>query len=184
MSAYYDLSNFNYDNADAPSRLDPGWYIAEVTDATPEETGTVNFTFRVLRPSHWANAEITDKLFHPANSIDESKARISAKRVALFGKRLGVIPREAFGQAGVELDWTKAVGKVVAIKVDRRKYTDKEGIEREASNLAFDGVYDPTDKKVPDEIRLVNPERGGSGAGAGAGGGQNPRQGNIDYSGI
>lgn len=153
----YDLSDVTYENADAASRLEPGWYRAQVVDATPDEHGTIDFEFEVTHPPQWAHARIKDKLFDPANSIEERKRVISTKRVALFGKRLGVIPRDGYGQTGVEIDWSQSIGQEIVIKVERRKYTDKEGVEKEASNLAFDGVYNLDDAKVPEDVRLVDP---------------------------
>lgn len=169
-----DLTGIDLEQEDlgGPGLL-PGWYPCQVTDSYEDHNnaGTLILEFTVTGgPSK--GRKITERLFSPANAADEEKAKVALRRLGLFALRLGLVTREASNKQ-VRPDWSKALGRLCVIKVIKRKGTDKHGNEREFTNLDFAGVFDPSDDRVPEELR-TKPAGGSGGGTTGAGAGANP----------
>lgn len=148
-----DLTGTDEQEVEASGTLDPGWYAVMVDDVHEDQKnpGTVLFRFKVTEGPR-AGGKIGDRLFHPDNAPDLDKAKTAKTRMALFAKRLGLIGSDAFGTQ-VSLNWSDAVGREAVIKVEKRSYTDKDGVRQETVSVAFAGLFHPSDDRVPAELR-------------------------------
>jgi hypothetical protein len=144
----------------------PGWYAAYVDDAfeDPKNPGTWVLKMPVAF-GRWAGYPIVMR-FPDLTTVSDEAAAVIKKKILIWAPRLELIPRGTTGR--VSIDWRNAIGKELAIKLANRKYKDKDGNDKEAVEITFDGVYLRHDDRVPLEIR--SPKPGGDGNNGTSGG--------------
>lgn len=179
-----DLDGYDAESVERPDGLPPGWYIACVDDVFKhQKLNALVLKFRVHAGDH-EGQKIEELLWDPSGAKDKDGAKKAKDRRVMVAKRLGLIPEQAWGNQA-RLDWSGAVGKVVAINVKPRKYKDKAGNDQEKNQIDYGGIFALSDERVPKEVRDLGGETGGAattGGGGGGGGGpaQNNPQNNFD----
>jgi hypothetical protein len=73
----------------------------------------------------------------------------AVKRLWVLGRRLGLIPDDAFGSL-FSLDPRQLVGRHLVIEVVEGEYTDKDGHKRPRNQLGFASFWSVTDPRVAD----------------------------------
>jgi len=143
------------DTIDRPLFLQAGFYHVRLDDSFEDtNSGRQVFEFVVVAgPSE--GQKLTERLNNPDYAEGERAVEMAIRRMKLFAGRLGVVTKADEGKEDIELDWTLAIGKEFAIHVQTRSYTDKSGQQKEATNMAFDGVWsmNPLSDKMPNACR-------------------------------
>lgn len=170
MSLEFELDLGGTQESDAElGPVKPGFYAAVVEDVKPDEkvNEVLIFTYK-LTQAPYAGRHVTDRLWHPSLADDADKAKRMTNRYAMYAKRLGLITGSDFGKT-VKLDWLDAISKPVVLKIEIRKYKDKEtGDDRETSGVAYSGVYNPDHPDLPAGVRQAGTPRPADQSGAAA----------------
>lgn len=165
--AGFDI-NFDEFNPDTVDRGYPpaGWYRAIVEDSEiDDKTGATVMTYKITDGVHQEQT-IKDRIFDPNMAADEEKKSVAIRRAGGLALRLGlvksiVVGKDAKGRdkKGVvnldgtpvaSVDFGAAIGKDVVLHLTSRKYTDKNGNEKETTGVDFMGVYLTDHPDIPD----------------------------------
>jgi hypothetical protein len=149
-----DLSDITPEQAEASLRLPADWYRAVVHDVLEDakNQGTLIIEYEVTH-GPFRGSKITDRVWSPDGAKTPEAAKKTLTRQIMVAKRLGLISEADFGKSGVTIDWPDAVGREVVIHTRIREYMDTKGGKQESCELTFDGVYQPTDERIPAKFR-------------------------------
>jgi hypothetical protein len=161
-----DLTQDTPDTLDRGRDVEPGWYRCDLNDVYDDaKSGATVFEYKVLE-GKYKGAKIFDRISDPALATNDNAAGMIMRRVKLLGSRLGLLGADACGQQK-ELDFVDAIGQTVVVHVERRKYQDQQGHDKEITSVKFDGVYALDHERLPEAVRkelLLPPARKTQGA--------------------
>lgn len=142
-----DFTGVDPDAVDGGNVSRPGWYKAVVLDVgdDPKRDGVTLWTFKVLE-GPFKGGLIYDRLYDPIMAEDTAKAEISTKRLAVYARRLGLWDGE---QKKPRINWADALEQEVVLHLTSRKYKDRDGVEKETTNVEFAGIYPPDHPQIP-----------------------------------
>lgn len=176
MSFVLDLDNDTKESVDRGIEPEIGWHRAVCSDVVEDgSSGKTRVEFQIIagpckgiKTSEWLN--------NPDYVESEGGKRMAAQHIKLYASRLGVLPADAIGQKGVEIELMAGIGKEVLIELVENEYVDKAGIKKRNIRLRFDGVFplDPPHEKIPNDVRQkfglpLKPEPEGGAGGKGKG---------------
>src|SRR5262249_59305060 len=115
------------------------------------KSGATVFEYKVLE-GKYRGAKIFDRINDPTLATKDNAADMILRRVKLLGSRLGLLKADACGHQK-ELDFEDAIGQKVVVHVERRKYQDAQGNDKEITSVKFDGIYPLDHEKIPEVVR-------------------------------
>ena len=135
--------------------LVPGWYMAEVYDTQKDDSTGVTTVDYVVTVGPHAGKHTKDRVTDPEYIGDPAKREGVEKRSSKVCARMGLVPKDGYGQDNVEIEFTQAIGKAFVIHVEKDSFVNEKGKTVETARMGYLNMYPhPFDhERIPDDVR-------------------------------
>lgn len=150
-----DLSGYtDRDQIEAGDSVPVGWYRTSLDehyeDANKE--GQFVFVFKALG-GLYDGKKLFYRLQHPGYIDDQKKAQYARSRIGMLASRLGLIGDDDLGKSNMGVDFDKAIGQEVVVRVVEQK--GREEGARAFIGIGYADVYPPDHPKIPKDVRAL-----------------------------